>query len=291
MEIIDAVDNYRQYILAEKGLSNLTWTSYLEDIQAFFNYFSDKRTTDDLLETDLYEFLKYELSIGHSVSTALRRLSSTRSFYIFLKKEGYFQGSIPDIETPKKPKHLPNCLSEEEVEALLNAPDLSSPSGLRDKAMLETMYSSGLRVSELLKLEKGQVNLNKGIITVFGKGAKERKVPIADYAVDFIKQYIKEVRNKNENKESKYLFLSKKGEPISRIYFFKQVKKYSELAGISTNVSPHTLRHSFATHLLNHGAQLRIVQGMLGHTNIATTQIYTHVSSEKLKSDYDKIMK
>ena len=291
MEIIDAVDNYRQYILAEKGLSNLTWTSYLEDIQAFFNYFSDKRTTDDLLETDLYEFLKYELSIGHSVSTALRRLSSTRSFYIFLKKEGYFQGTIPDIETPKKPKHLPNCLSEEEVEALLNAPDLSSPSGLRDKAMLETMYSSGLRVSELLKLEKGQVNLNKGIITVFGKGAKERKVPIADYAVDFIKQYIKEVRNKNENKESKYLFLSKKGEPISRVYFFKQVKKYSELAGISTNVSPHTLRHSFATHLLNHGAQLRIVQGMLGHTNIATTQIYTHVSSEKLKSDYDKIMK
>ena len=291
MEIIDAVDNYRQYILAEKGLSNQTWSSYLEDIQAFFNYFRDKQTTDDLLETDLYEFLKYELSIGHSVSTALRRLSSTRSFYIFLKKENLFNGSIPDIETPKKPKHLPNCLSEEEVEALLSAPDTSSPSGLRDKAMLETMYSSGLRVSELLKLEKSQVNLNKGIITVFGKGAKERKVPIADYAVDFIKQYIKEVRNKNENKDSKFLFLSKKGEPLSRVYFFKQVKKYSELAGITTNVSPHTLRHSFATHLLNHGAQLRIVQGMLGHTNIATTQIYTHVSSEKLKSDYDKIMK
>lgn len=291
MEIIDAVDSYHQYVLAEKGLSNQTWTSYLEDIQAFFNYFRDKKTTDDLLETDLYEFLKYELSIGHSVSTALRRLSSTRSFYVFLKKDGLFKGSIPDIETPKKPKHLPNCLSEEEVEALLEAPDLTSPSGLRDKAMLETMYSSGLRVSELLNLKKGQVNLNKGIITVFGKGAKERKVPIADYAVDFIKQYIKEVRNKNENKGSEYLFLSKKGEPLSRVYFFKQVKKYSELAGITTNVSPHTLRHSFATHLLNHGAQLRIVQGILGHTNIATTQIYTHVSSEKLKSDYDKIMK
>ena len=277
MEIIDAVDRYHQYILVEKGLSPQTWESYLEDIQAFFNYFRDKKTTDDLLETDLYEFLKYELSIGHSVSTALRRLSSTKGFYLFLKKDGFFQGNIPDIETPKKPKHLPNCLSEEEVDALLSAPDLSSP--------------SGLRVSELLKLEKGQVNLTKGIITVFGKGAKERKVPIADYAVDYIKQYIKEVRNKGENKESKYLFLSMKGEPLSRIYFFKQVKKYSELAGITTNVSPHTLRHSFATHLLNHGAQLRIVQGMLGHTNIATTQIYTHVSSEKLKSDYDKIMK
>lgn len=291
MDIIDAVDRYHQYILAEKGLSPQTWESYLEDIQAFFNYFDDKKTTNDLLETDLYEFLKYELSIGHSVSTALRRLSSTRGFYLFLKKDGLFQGNIPDIETPKKPKHLPNCLSEEEVEALLDAPDLTSPSGLRDKAMLETMYSSGLRVSELLKLGKGQVNLTKGIITVFGKGAKERKVPIADYAIEYIRQYIKEVRNKGKNKESDYLFLSKQGKPLSRVYFFKQVKKYSELAGITTNVSPHTLRHSFATHLLNHGAQLRIVQGMLGHTNIATTQIYTHVSSEKLKSDYDKIMK
>ena len=291
MEIADAVDRYHQYILVEKGLSLQTWASYLEDLQAFFNYFSKKETTDDLSETDLYEFLKYELSVGHSVSTALRRLSSTRGFYLFLKKDGLYTGNIPDIETPKKPKHLPNCLSEEEVEALLNAPDLSTPGGLRDKAMLETMYSSGLRVSELLNLEKGQVNLNKGVITVFGKGAKERKVPIADYAVEYIRQYITEVRNKNENKGSKYLFLSKKGEPLSRVYFFKQVKKYSELAGITTNVSPHTLRHSFATHLLNHGAQLRIVQGMLGHTNIATTQIYTHVSSEKLKSDYDKIMK
>ena len=291
MEIADAVDRYHQYILVEKGLSLQTWASYLEDLQAFFNYFSKKETTDDLSETDLYEFLKYELSVGHSVSTALRRLSSTRGFYLFLKKDGLYTGNIPDIETPKKPKHLPNCLSEDEVEALLNAPDLSTPSGLRDKAMLETMYSSGLRVSELLNLEKGQVNLNKGVITVFGKGAKERKVPIADYAVEYIRQYITDVRNKNENKGSKYLFLSKKGEPLSRVYFFKQVKKYSELAGITTNVSPHTLRHSFATHLLNHGAQLRIVQGMLGHTNIATTQIYTHVSSEKLKSDYDKIMK
>ena len=291
MEIVDAVDRYHQYILVEKGLSLQTWSSYLEDIQAFFNYFSSKKTTEDLEETDLYEFLKYELSLGHSVSTALRRLSSTRGFYLFLKKENLYAGNIPDIETPKKPKHLPNCLSEEEVDALLSAPDLSTPSGLRDKAMLETMYSSGLRVSELLNLEKGQVNLSKGVITVFGKGAKERKVPIADYAIEYIKEYIKEVRNKSEYKGSKYLFISKKGEPLSRVYFFKQVKKYSELAGIATNVSPHTLRHSFATHLLNHGAQLRIVQGMLGHTNIATTQIYTHVSSDKLKSDYDKIMK
>ena len=291
MEISDAVDRFHQYIMVEKGLSKQTWISYLEHLQAFFSYFQDKQTTDDLIESDLYEFLKYELSLGLSVSTALRRLSSTRSFYLFLKKEGLYSGNIPDIETPKKPKHLPNCLTEDEVDRLLSAPDIESPSGLRDKAMLETMYSSGLRVSELLNLEKGQVNLTQGVITVFGKGAKERKVPIADYAIDYIKLYIKKVRNLNPNKGSKYLFLSMKGEPLSRVYFFKQVKKYSELAGIETEVSPHTLRHSFATHLLNHGAQLRIVQGMLGHTNIATTQIYTHVSSEKLKEDYDKIMK
>ena len=291
MEIVDAIDLFHQYVLVEKGLSKQTWISYLEDLQAFFQYFNEKETTNDLFETDLYEFLKYELSLGLSVSTALRRLSSTRSFYIFLKKEGYYEGGIPDIESPKKPKHLPNCLNEDEVDRLLAAPDLESPSGIRDKAMLETMYSSGLRVSELLNLEKGQVNMSKGVIIVFGKGAKERKVPLSDYAIEYIKKYVTEVRNKSEFKGSKYLFLSRKGEPLSRVYFFKQVKKYSELAGIKTQVSPHTLRHSFATHLLNHGAQLRIVQGMLGHTNIATTQIYTHVSTEKLKEDYDKMMK
>ena len=186
---------------------------------------------------------------------------------------------------------MPNCLSEEEIDKLLETPDLTSPSGIRDRAMLETMYSSGLRVSELLNLKRGQVNLNKCIITVFGKGAKERKVPIAEYAVEYIKKYINEVRNKSEFKKSDYLFLNKSGNPLSRVYFFKKVREYAELAGIEMTISPHTLRHSFATHLLNHGAQLRMVQGMLGHTNIATTQIYTHVSSEKLKSDYDKIMK
>ena len=291
MEIVDAIDLFHQYVLVEKGLSPQTWISYLEDLQAFFNYYNDKKDTSDLMETDLYEFLKFELSLGKSVSTALRRLSSTRSFYLFLKKEGHYTGNIPEIETPKKPKHLPNCLSEEEIDRLLEAPDMESPSGIRDRAMLETMYASGLRVSELLNLKKGQVNLSKGIITVFGKGAKERKVPIADYAIDFIRKYINEVRNKSEHKGNEYLFLNRSGEPLSRIYFFKQVRKYAELAGIDMTISPHTLRHSFATHLLNHGAQLRMVQGMLGHTNIATTQIYTHVSSEKLKSDYDKIMK
>ena len=291
MEIVDAVDLYHQYVLVEKGLSPQTWVSYLEDLEQFFAYFSSKKDTSDLAETDLYEFLKYELAIGKTVSTAVRRLSSTRGFYLFLKKEGYYTGNIPEIETPKRPKRLPNCLSEEEIDRLLETPDLKTPSGIRDRAMLETMYASGLRVSELLNLKRKNINLNKGIITVFGKGSKERKVPIAGYAIDYINKYLTEVRNKSEHKSSDYLFLNKNGDPLSRVYFFKVVKKYAELAGISTPISPHTLRHSFATHLLNHGAQLRMVQEMLGHTNIATTQIYTHVSSEKLKSDYDKIMK
>ena len=291
MEIVDAVDLYHQYVLVEKGLSPQTWISYLEDLEQFFTYFSNKKDTSDLVETDLYEFLKYELAIGKTVSTAVRRLSSTRGFYLFLKKEGYYTGNIPEIETPKRPKRLPNCLSEEEIDRLLETPDLKTPSGIRDRAMLETMYASGLRVSELLNLKRKNINLNKGIITVFGKGSKERKVPIAGYAIDYINKYLTEVRNKSEHKSSDYLFLNKNGDPLSRVYFFKVVKKYAELAGISTPISPHTLRHSFATHLLNHGAQLRMVQEMLGHTNIATTQIYTHVSSEKLKSDYDKIMK
>ena len=135
MEIVDAIGLFHQYILVEKGLSPQTWISYLEDLQAFFNYYNDKKDTADLLETDLYEFLKFELSLGKSVSTALRRLSSTRSFYLFLKKEGHYTGNIPEIETPKKPKHLPNCLSEEEIDRLLEAPDMESPSGIRDRAM------------------------------------------------------------------------------------------------------------------------------------------------------------
>ena len=291
MDIIDAVDLYQQYLLVEKGLSRQTVISYVEDLKQFFEFLPDRKYVEDLVPEDLNEFVRRESAVGHSVSTAMRRLSSIRGFFLFLKKEGYYKDEIPEVKTMKKQERLPNCLSIEEVEDLLNAPDIRRPEGLRDRAMLETMYASGLRVSELLSLERSRINFKKAIITIFGKGAKERKVPIADYAVEYIKKYNNEVRSKNENKGSKYLFLSRKGEPISRVYFFKQVKKYSELAGITTQVSPHTLRHSFATHLLNHGAQLRIVQGMLGHTNIATTQIYTHVSSEKLKEDYDKIMK
>ena len=156
--------------------------------------------------------------------------------------------------------------------------------------LLETMYASGLRVSELLALERSRVNLDKNVVTIFGKGAKERKVPLGDFAIDYIIQYINEVRNKNPGRKSKYLFLNRYGKPLSRQYFFKQIKKYALEAGIETDISPHTLRHCFATHLLENGTQLRAVQAMLGHENIATTQIYTHISTKRVLSAYDLYM-
>ena len=292
MEISDAVELFQQYLTAEKGLSPQTVASYTQDLKQFFSYFTIKEKVEDLSEDDLPEFLSHELNSDDiSVSTALRRLSSTKQFFIFLKKDGYYHGQIPKMETPRKPKKLPNCLSVEEVEQLLNAPNIEKPDGLRDRAMLETMYASGLRVSELLKLERKQINFTKAIVVVFGKGAKERKVPLGDFAIDYIRQYIQEVRCKNVGKDSKNLFLNRYGKPLSRQYFFKVIKKYALEAGIETPISPHTLRHCFATHLLENGAQLRAVQEMLGHANMATTQIYTHISTRRILSAYDLYMK
>ena len=292
MEIIDAIDLYRQYLLVEKGLSTNTVASYEDDLNSFFAFYksieNEKKEVDDLLSSDLQSYLNHELSEGRHASTALRRLSSIRGFYAFLSKEGYYHGEMPDIDPPKMEQRLPNCLSVEEVDLLLDAPNMESPSGIRDKAMLELMYASGLRVSELVSLEKKNVNLQKGIVTIFGKGAKERKVPMGDFALEYVVKYINEVRDQFHGSKSKYLFLNRSGKPISRIYFFKQVKKYAEQVGIDpTTISPHTLRHCFATHMLEGGAQLRMVQEMLGHTNIATTQIYTHISTKRIMSAYD----
>ena len=290
MEIIDAVDLFSQYLTVEKGLSLNTVNSYLDDLKRFFMYFKDKKEVNELSPYDLNSFVNYELNSGLTVPTALRRLSSIRSFYSFLKKEGYYEGELPEVDPPKKPKELPNCLSIEEVESLLEAPNMKSPSGIRDKAMLELMYASGLRVSELLNLEKRNVNLNKGIITIFGKGAKERKVPMGDFALEYVVKYLNEVRDLFHGKDSKYLFLNRQGKPLSRVYFFKQIRKYAESVGIETQISPHTLRHCFATHMLEGGAELRAVQEMLGHTNIATTQIYTHISTKRIINAYDLFM-
>ena len=291
MYLNDAIEQYYQYLLVEKGLSKQTVSSYMNDIKQFFLAFKDRVYVEDLLPSDLLEFRNYTLTEEWTESTALRRLSSLKGFFLFLKKEGYYKDEIPNLESIKKTEHLPICISVEEVEDLLNAPNIEKPDGLRDRAMLETMYASGLRVSELVMLERSRVNLKKAVVTVIGKGSKERKVPLGDFAIEYIKKYIEEVRNRNPGKDTKYLFLNRYGKPLSRQYFFMQVKKYAAEAGIESSISPHTLRHCFATHLLENGAQLRAVQEMLGHSSIATTQIYTHISTKRILSAYDLYMK
>lgn len=291
MEIIDAIDLYKQYLLVEKGLSIQTVNSYLEDLKIFFALFPDIKNVEDLTGGEIRIHINDERGKGRQISTLLRKASSIRMFYLFLRKDGYYMGDIPEIEMPKKPSRLPTCLTIGEVDELLEMPDMNTDSGIRDRAMLELMYASGLRVSELVNLEKKNINLKKGIVIIFGKGAKQRKVPVGDFAIEYISKYINEVRGKYAKSGSNYLFVNKKGEAISRIYFFKQVKKYAFQAGIDKDISPHTLRHSFATHLLEGGAQLRMVQEMLGHTNIATTQIYTHISTKRILSAYDLLMK
>ena len=291
MKISDAIDRYYQYIMVEKGLSLLSAKAYLEDIYQFIHQYKQVDDTFYFESDDLNGFLEFELENGKSISTALRRLSSIKGFYIFLAKEKIVEFEIPKIESPKKPSHLPLCLSEEQIEALLDAPDMKKNDGIRDKAMLELMYATGLRVSELLALKRKDIDFDKSVIKILGKGNKWRIVPYGDFAKEYLDKYLNEVRKNNVKVKSEYLFLSKYGEPLSRQYFFKQIKKYAAMAGIMENISPHTIRHCFATHLLENGADLRMVQEMLGHSNIATTQIYTHISTKRILSAYDNFMK
>ena len=290
MKINDAIDRYYQYIMVEKGLSLLSAKAYLEDIYQFIHQYKKVEDTFYFEEDDLMGFLAFELENGKKISTALRRLSSIKGFYLFLAKEGIIDFAIPKLESPRKPSHLPICLSEEEIEALLDAPNLEKDDGIRDKAMLEIMYATGLRVSELLSLKRKDIDFSQSLIKVLGKGGKYRLVPYGDFAKQYLDKYL-EIRKRNINARSEYLFLSRYGEPLSRQYFFKQIKKYAAMAGIMTNISPHTIRHCFATHLLENGADLRVVQEMLGHTNIATTQIYTHISTKRILSAYDAFIK
>ncbi|MDD3938618.1 MAG: site-specific tyrosine recombinase XerD [Bacilli bacterium] len=287
MKIDDAIDLFFQYLTVEKGVQPQTIQAYANDLKQFFKSFKNKESVDDLLVSDLTDFIKIQNRQSRANATILRRLSSTKHFYRFLEKEKLLPDSVPKIDSPRAIKKLPVSLSIEEVESLLEAPDLDKAEGLRDRAMLEVMYSSGLRVSELIKLERSQVNFIHGIVTIYGKGNRERRVPIGEYALEYLVKYIEEARVKNVGKNSKYLFLNRYGKELSRQYFFRQVKKYATYAGIKEDVSPHTLRHSFATHMLDRGAELRAVQEMLGHQNIATTQIYTHISSNRILSAYD----
>lgn len=286
MDINRAKELFFQHLRVEKGLSEDTVLSYAYDIQEFFKEFKYS-DTEEILPTDIGDFIRIQSKNKMATSTIARRLSSLKNFYIFLEKEDFIHVPMKDVETPKGVKHLPSVLSVEQVEKLLEAPDIDKPEGQRDRAMLEIMYASGLRVSELLSLKMKNISFDRNIITVIGKGSKQRKVPFGEFAKEYLVKYIEHGRKKNPGVRTDYVFLNCYGKPVSRQYFFLQVKKYAEQVGIEEEISPHTLRHCFATHLLENSSDIRTVQEMLGHSNIATTQIYLNISTRRILEAYD----
>lgn len=288
MEINESFDAFIQYLRVERGVSEITVKNYREDFKIFLFSFPDVKTTDDLNVDMLPEFVRRQDELARSSSTILRRYSLLRNYFSFLNEENILHEEIPDVDKPKSSKRLPFVMSNEEVDELLEAPDISKDNGMRDRAMLELMYATGLRVSELLSLRFRNVNMQNGLITVHGKGNKQRSVPVSSFALEFLRKYIDGPRKRVKgSKDTDIIFLNRDGKALSRTYFFMQVKRYAEEKGIDSSVSPHTLRHCFATHLLENGASLRAVQEMLGHSNIATTQIYTEVSTKRIMSAYD----
>lgn len=286
MDVNRAKELFFQHLRVEKGLSNDTILSYAYDLNEFFKEFK-YNDTEQIQPTDIGDFIRIQSKKEMSTATIARRLSSLKNFYVFLEKEDFVHVPMNEVEIPKGMKHLPSILSIEQVEKLLEAPDLDKPEGERDRAMLEIMYASGLRVSELLSLKMKNISLERGIITVVGKGSKQRKVPFGEFAKEYLVKYIEHGRKKNPGTRSEIVFLNRYGKPLSRQYFFLQVKKYAEMVGIEEEISPHTLRHCFATHLLESSADIRTVQEMLGHSNIATTQIYLNISTRRILEAYD----
>lgn len=290
MELMDAKENFLQYLTIEKGLAIKTIESYEADLNIFFLSLHGVKLAQHLTNEDIENFIMKMSENNNSRATINRRISTIKSFYHFLQNESIIIDESAKVEVPSLDKYLPSVLTFEEVEALLEAPKITKLEELRDRSMLELMYSSGLRVSELLNVETKSINFEDCILRVKGKGSKDRILPFSEYARDYMVLYFNQFRNKIEYKNCKYFFISKKGEQLSRQFFWKQVKKYALKAGIEINVSPHTLRHSFATHLLEGGADLRLVQELLGHSSINTTEIYTHVSFKRIQSTYDMYM-
>ncbi len=290
MLINEVKDEFLSYLIVERGDSKATIDNYSIDLDQFIS-FEENKDISLLKREDISDFINYLSSKGLKTSSIIRRSTVIRLFYIYLNKEKLIDVPLTGLYLPKNEKHLPSVLSTDEVDALLDCFDLTKEVEIRDKAMLETMYASGLRVSELLSLELGNINFVQGYIKTKGKGSKERIIPIGEFALEYLSLYIDKVRRCNVGYKTKYVFLNKEGKPISRQYFWRKVKEYALRANIYTEISPHTLRHSFATHLLENGANLREVQEMLGHSKIETTQIYTHISTKRIISAYDQFMK
>ncbi len=284
------LDEFCDTLWLEEGLSKNTLVSYRRDLSKVAAWLMRRELSlFTATHADLLAFLAQQASRMKATSIS-RLLSSLRRFYQYALRQGTIQADPSlQIERPKLPRGLPKSMTEAEVEALLNAPDSNTALGLRDRAMLETLYASGLRVSELVNLKLSEVSLDMGVVRVMGKGSKERLVPMGEEALDGVKHYLTEARAVILNgQQSDALFVTARAAAMTRQMFWHLIKRYALRAGIHKPLSPHTLRHAFATHLLNHGADLRVVQMLLGHADISTTQIYTHVARERLKQLHGK---
>lgn len=287
MKIDDAIDDFLNYCVFEKGLSDRTKESYKNDLDIYLEFMNDLNiyNVDNIKSSDIKEFIKERNN--ESSSTVAHNLTVIKNFHKYLLKENYVkEDEALFIERPKLKKALPKVLSIDDVDKLLDIP-LNSEFDYRNKAMLELMYGCGLRVSELINLEINDIDINNCQIRILGKGSKERDIPLGEYSIYFLNEYLKIRESLLKKKSCNKLFLNNHGSGISRQGFFKMLKKLLKEKGINTNVSPHTLRHSFATHLVNRGADLRSIQEMLGHSDISTTKIYTSVADEKVVDDYN----
>ena len=288
----DLLDLFCDALWLEDGLSRSTLQSYRADLTQFADWLSRQsgRALSEVERADLLDYLAYKFARQAKPRTTSRLLSSLKRFYGYLLRQGRIEvDPTLRIEAPKLPRSLPKILTEDDVERLLQAPNLDTPRGLRDRAMLETLYASGLRVSELVGLSLRQVSHDSGVVRVMGKGAKERLVPLGEEALAWLERYLREARGVLlAGRASEALFITGRGGGMTRQMFWQLVKRYAVVAGIVTEISPHSLRHAFATHLLNHGADLRVVQLLLGHADVSTTQIYTHVARERLKQLHAK---
>ncbi|HEU4938345.1 MAG TPA: site-specific tyrosine recombinase XerD [Vicinamibacterales bacterium] len=286
------IDEYLNYLRDVRRMSPNTVESYARDL-AQLAEFADKRssTVGELQRQDLEAFVRQLMSSGLAPRSVARTVACVRGFYRFIAAEQKRDSSpADDLRPPRAWAALPKFLSLEEVDRLLEQPDPSTPRGLRDKALIEVLYATGLRVSELVALRAGDLNLDEGYLTCIGKGDKQRMVPLGHEAADWVRRYLRDGRPALlRKKSSPWLFVNARdGGPLSRVGFWKVLKEYGIKAGVTRDLSPHVLRHSFATHLLERGADLRMIQMMLGHADLSTTQIYTHVLEARLRAAYDK---
>lgn len=281
-------ESFLNYLLVERALAKNSVEAYKNDLIDFFEF--TKKSPLEITREEIRDYLINQKKLGKKSTTAARKLVTLKNFYRFLLLEKIaISDPTENVESPKTIKTLPSYLTEEEVTSLLKAPDTSKPLGIRDKAMIELLYATGIRVSELASLTAKAFNEMAGFILVMGKGSKERIVPVGEVAQDWIKKYVIEARPKIlKNKVSDALFVTSRGRKMTRQNIFLMITSYARQAGITKHLSPHTLRHSFATHLLRHGADLRSLQILLGHSDISTTQIYTHIEQERLKEVYKK---